>query len=36
MKIARAQIENYRNLRNVDVQLDNLVALVGENSAETS
>lgn len=36
MKISRAQIENYRNLRNVDVQLDNLVALVGENNSGKS
>ena len=36
MKIVRAQIENYRNLRSVDVQLDNLVALVGENNSGKS
>ena len=36
MKIVRAQIENYRNLRSVDVRLDNLVALVGENNSGKS
>lgn len=36
MLITRIQIENYRNLRGVDVQLDNLVALVGENNSGKS
>lgn len=36
MKIVRVQIENYRNLRCVDVRLDNLVALVGENNSGKS
>ncbi|MCR2034715.1 ATP-dependent nuclease [Adlercreutzia mucosicola] len=36
MKITRVQIENYRNLRSVDAQLDNLVALVGENNSGKS
>lgn len=36
MRIVRVQIENYRNLRNVDVQLNNLVALVGENNSGKS
>ena len=33
MKIIRVQIRNYRNLRGVDVPLDNLAALVGENNS---
>lgn len=33
MKISRVQIDNYRNLKHVDVSLDNLIALVGENNA---
>lgn len=36
MKISRVQIDNYRNLRHVDVSLDNLVALAGENNAGKS
>ena len=36
MKIVRAQIANYRNLRSIDVQLENLVALVGENNSGKS
>uniref|UniRef100_A0A7C9JEV9 DUF2813 domain-containing protein n=1 Tax=Muribaculaceae bacterium Z82 TaxID=2304548 RepID=A0A7C9JEV9_9BACT len=36
MKIVRAQIENYRNLRSVDVRLDNLAALVGGNNSGKS
>lgn len=36
MKITRVQIENYRNLRSVDVRLDNLVALVGPNNSGKS
>lgn len=30
MKISRVQIENYRNLRNVDVTLENIVTLIGK------
>lgn len=36
MKVARVKIENYRNLRSVDVPLGNLVALVGENNSGKS
>ena len=36
MKIVRVQIENYRNLRFLNVRLDNLVALVGENNSGKS
>lgn len=36
MKITRVQVENYRNLRSIDVQLDNLVTLVGENNGGKS
>lgn len=36
VKVARVKIENYRNLRSVDVPLDNLVALVGENNSGKS
>lgn len=32
MKISRVQIENYRNLRHVDVELDSIVTVVGENN----
>ncbi|MGN8690122.1 AAA family ATPase, partial [Atopobiaceae bacterium HCP3S3_F7] len=33
MKITRAIIHNFRNLKDVDVRLDNLIALVGENNS---
>ena len=36
MRISRIRIENYRNLKSVDVELDNLVALVGENNSGIS
>lgn len=36
MKISRVKVKNYRNLRDVDVPLDNLVALVGENNSGKS
>ena len=36
MIICRAQIENYRNLRKVDVQLGNIVTLIGENNSGKS
>ena len=36
MKISRVQIENYRNLRNVDVTLENIVTLIGENNSGKS
>lgn len=36
MKITRAIIHNFRNLRDVDVRLDNLVALIGENNSGKS
>ncbi len=36
MKIYRAIIENYRNLKNVDVFLDNVVTLIGENNSGKS
>lgn len=36
MKIYRAIIENYRNLKSVDVFLDNIVTLIGENNSGKS
>lgn len=36
MRISRVQIENYRNLRHVDVELGNIVALIGENNSGKS
>lgn len=36
MKISRAIIKNYRNLRNVDVCMGSLVTLVGENNSGKS
>lgn len=36
MRISRVQIENYRNLRNVDVELGNIVTLIGENNSGKS
>ena len=36
MKINRVQIKNYRNLKDVDVTLDNLTALIGENNSGKS
>ena len=36
MKISRVIIENYRNLKKIDVSLDNLVTLIGENNSGKS
>ncbi len=36
MRISRVQIENYRNLKHIDVELDNIVALIGENNSGKS
>ena len=36
MRICRVRIENYRNLRYVDVELSNIVTLIGENNAGKS
>ena len=36
MRISRVQVENYRNLKSVNVKLGTLVALVGENNSGKS
>lgn len=36
MRIARVQVENYRNLKSVDIKLGTLVTLVGENNSGKS
>lgn len=36
MRISRVVIKDYRNLKNVDVRLENLVTLVGENNSGKS
>ena len=36
MRIARVQVENYRNLRSVNVKLGSIVTLVGENNSGKS
>lgn len=36
MKISRVIIDNYRNLRHVDVELSNIVTLIGENNSGKS
>lgn len=36
MKISRAIIKNYRNLKNVDVYLENITTLIGENNSGKS
>ena len=36
MKIRHVQIDNYRNLRHIDVSLGNIVTLVGENNSGKS
>lgn len=36
MRISRVQVENYRNLKSVDVRLGSLVTLVGENNSGKS
>lgn len=36
MKICRVQVENYRNLLNIDVVFNNIVTLIGENNSGKS
>ena len=36
MRISRVQIDNYRNLKHVDIELGNIVALIGENNSGKS
>ena len=36
MKIQRVKIKNYRNLKNIDVELSDVVALIGENNGGKS
>ena len=36
MRICRVQIENYRNLRQVDIELGDIVTLIGENNSGKS
>ena len=36
MRISRVTIKNYRNLKDVDIQLENLVTLIGENNGGKS
>ena len=36
MRISRVQIENYRNLKHVDVALESIVAIIGENNSGKS
>lgn len=36
MRICRVQIENYRNLRRVDIELGDIVTLIGENNSGKS
>ena len=36
MRISRVIIQNYRNLKDVDIQLENLVTLIGENNGGKS
>ncbi len=36
MKICRVQIDNYRNLKHVDVELGDIVTLIGENNSGKS
>lgn len=36
MKISRLKIQNFRNIKNIDVQLSNVVALIGENNSGKS
>lgn len=36
MRISHIQIENYRNLKHIDVTLSNIVALIGENNSGKS
>ena len=36
VKISRVKIENYRNLKNIDVNLNDVVAIIGENNSGKS
>ena len=36
MRINRVIIKNYRNLRDVDIELENIVTLIGENNGGKS
>ena len=36
MRIKRVQIDNFRNLKHIDVQLGNVVTLIGENNSGKS
>ncbi len=36
MRISRMKIENYRNLRSIDVTLGKIVTLIGENNSGKS
>ena len=36
MKISRVQIQNFRNIRNVNIQLGNVVTVIGENNSGKS
>ena len=36
MKINRVQITNYRNLKDIDVKMENITTLVGENNSGKS
>ena len=36
MRISRVQIDNYRNLKHVDIELGSIVALIGENNSGKS
>lgn len=36
MRISRIQIDNYRNLRHVDIELDSVVTIIGENNGGKS
>ena len=36
MRICRVKIDNYRNIKHVDVELSNIVTLIGENNSGKS
>ena len=36
LKISRLIINNYRNLRNIDIHINDTVALIGENNSGKS
>lgn len=36
MKISKVEIKNFRNLKDIDVELENIVALIGENNSGKS